>query len=325
MQSKSFAKNLIKICSHVERVAISGHKNPDYDSICSCLAMQEILRQNKTAADIILEKPLEPTFAEIVMKNHFIYVPTKQYDAVISVDTPDKKMLPANALELKEKAKYTFALDHHKDHSCYMQKTQLFEGESSACEVIFRTFEPHFTLNKRLSTIFYIGIYADTGGFVYSNTHPTTFEILSKITKFDIKPDEIVQNYFTNIKPQALEMLRRALNSVKFYEDGQIVVSALRFNDFDETKISYGDSKMIVDYTQRIDGVKVAISIFEPEKGDYHVSLRTASPDVDVSLIAKKFNGGGHVRASGMKLVGEYDKALRALINQAKSVLGLKK
>ena len=82
---------------------------------------------------------------------------------------------------------------------------------------------------------------------------------------------------------------------------------------------------MIVDYTQRIDGVKVAISIFEPEKCDYHVSLRTASPDVDVSLIAKKFNGGGHVRASGMKLVGEYDKALRALINQTKSVLGLKK
>ncbi len=325
MKTKAFAKNLLKTCSHANRVAISGHKNPDYDSICSCLAMQEILHQCDIEADIILEKPLDLAFAPVVKENKFVYEPCGEYDVVISVDTPEKNMLPSVVLGLIEQAKFTFAIDHHKDHSYYMGSAQVFEGESSACEVIFKSFEPYFSLNLRLSTIFYMGIYADTGGFVYSNTHSSTFEILSKLLVFDIHPDEIVQNYFMKINAGAFEMFRRALNSVEFYENDQIAVSALRVTDFEETKVSYGDSKLIVDYLQRIAGVKVAISVFEPEKGEYHISLRTASPDVDVSLIAKRFNGGGHTRASGLKLVGEYGKALNALLNQTKTVLGIEK
>ena len=325
MRTKAFAKNLIKICSHANRVAISGHKNPDYDSICSCLAMQEVLQQQGITADVILEKPLAPSFAPIIKENIFVFEPTNEYDIVITVDSPEKNMLPSSVIGLIEKAKFTFAVDHHKDHTYYMQSSQVFEGESSACEVVFRSFEPYFTLNVRLSTIFYMGIYADTGGFVYSNTHSSTFAILSKLLVYDIHPDEIVQNYFMQISLGAFEMFRRAIDSVKFYENGQIAVSLLKNTDFEETKVSYTDSKMIVDYLQRIAGVKVAINIFEPEKGEFHISLRTASPDVDVSLIAKKFNGGGHTRASGLKLVGEYNKLLRALLNQTKTVLGITK
>lgn len=325
MQSKSFAKTLLKRCSHAKSVAISGHKSPDYDCICSSLAMQEILRQNGIASDVLLEKPLDETFYEPIRALDFVCDSDKTYEVVISVDTPDKKMLPAIALAKRESADTTFCIDHHHDRLPYMDFTEVWAGESSACEVVFRLFEPYFKLNDYLASIFYIGIYADSGGFIYSNTHSTTFEVLSKLLKQDIKPDEIVRDCFMSVSPTAFEITKRAMNSIKFYEDGQIAVSVLRVNDFQETNALYGDSKFITNYLQRIKGVKVAISIFEPEENDFHVSLRTSCDNVDVSAIAQKFNGGGHIRASGMKLVGDYDKALRALLNQTKTVLGLKK
>lgn len=325
MQSRSFAKNLINRCSHADSVAISGHKSPDYDCICSSLAMQEILRQNGIKSDVLLEKPLDESFYEPIRSLDFVCETDKIYDVVISVDTPEKKMLPGIALAKREGAKMTFCIDHHHDKSPYMDNTEVWSGESSACEVIFRLFEPYFKLNDYLASIFYIGIYADSGGFIYSNTHASTFEVLSKLLRRDIKPDEIVRDCFMSVSPTAFEITKRAMDSVKFYENGQIAVSVLRVKDFQETNSLYGDSKSITNYLQRIKGVKVAISIFEPEAGDFHVSLRTSCDNVDVSAIAQKFNGGGHIRASGMKLVGDYEKALRALLNQTKTVLGIKK
>ncbi len=322
MQIKNFAKILLNCSSHADSVAISGHKSPDYDCLCSSIAMQEILKQNGINADILLEKPLDETFDELVRDIPYITETDKVYEVVISVDVPEKNMLPAIAQAKREGALHTFCIDHHQEKEKYMDYMQVLNGESSACEVIFRTFEPYFKLNKKLASIFYLGIYADTGGFIYSNTHSSTFTVLSKLLTQDITADELVSRAFQSVSPNSFEMTKRAMNSVKFYHNGEIAVSVLRQNDFKETNAPYGDSKAIVGYLQRIKGVKVAISIFEPDnKGDFHVSLRTGCPNVDVSKIANKFNGGGHVRASGLKLVGDYDKALNALLNQTKSVL----
>ncbi len=320
----NFAKKLLRECSHANSVAISGHRNPDYDSLCSSLALQEILAQKGIKADVFIDKALDVTFSDAVRSNEFVIENDKKYDVIISVDCPDLKMLPNAVIEKKSDA-ITFNIDHHKDNPNYMNFNYVLGGESSACEVIFRLFQKYFKLNTRLATLFYIGIFADTGGFKYSNTHATTFEILAKIASTGIKMDEIVQDCFSKITREGFEITKRAYNSIQFYENGQIVVSALRFKDFEETKAPYGDSKGVVSMLQNIAGVKVAISISEKEKGEYHISLRTACDGLDVSQIAKKFNGGGHTRASGLKMVGEYEKVLGAIINQTKNVLGLLK
>ena len=79
-------------------------------------------------------------------------------------------------------------------------------------------------------------------------------------------------------------------------------------------------------YLQNIEGVKIAISISEKVKNEYNISLRTACDDVNVSSVASRFGGGGHVRASGLTLKGDYDKALNALIMECKNQLnGTKK
>ena len=319
-----FAQNLLRLCSHAKNVAISGHKTPDYDSICSSLAMQEILRQNGIKADVILEKELDEYFYDYLRGFEYKTAGTMA-DCFIGVDISEKNRLPKLALELADNAENTFVIDHHKYESLWAKFNQVWVGESSACEVIFRTFFPHFKLNKDLAKIFYIGIYSDTGGFVYSNTKSTTFDIISKLVAFDIKPDEIVRDCFEKISSKAFEINKRAINNVSFLDEGQIAVSILRYSDYQEVGIPYSGSKFIVSYLQNVEGVKVAINVFEPEPKVYHISFRTAIDGVDVSEIASHFKGGGHMRASGITLQGDLEKSINAVVKQTEKVLGIAK
>jgi len=315
-KKKDFAQNLIDICSHVKNVAICGHITPDYDSLCSSFALQEILRQNGIKSDVLLESELDENFYDFIRQMK-VTTTAQDYEAFICVDCREKNMLPKIGLASLNKAKSTFVIDHHMGQNPWAEFNQIFVGESSACEVVFRTFEPYFKLNKKLAKIFYIGMYADTGGFIYSNVHPTTFEILAKLVKYDIKIDEIVRDCFEVVKRKAFEINKRAINSVKFYHDGDIAVSIVNYKDYQETGALYSGGKFIVSYLQNVEGVKVSINVFEREPKVFRVSLRTAVDGVDVNKIATHFKGGGHKRASGLTLMGDLNKCVTAVIKQA--------
>ena len=326
MKSSSFAKNLLKVCKNVQNVAISGHLNPDYDALGSCLSLQNILKQNGITADIILEKPLESNFEYLSANYTFVTIPTKQYDVLITVDTAELKMLPENVLAIRENAKFTFNIDHHQSNKNHAQFNFVQGETSSACEVLYYLFRKYFTLNQELASLFYIGIYADTGGFVYSNTQANTFKCLAELISTGINADKLLLQFFRGKTLTEFEMTKRAFDSVKFYDNNQIAVSVLRFKDFQDLNASLNDGKFIISYLQTLDGVKVAICVSEPKLNDFHVSLRTSADNVNVSEIAQNFGGGGHIKASGMTLKGDFDKALSALIRYVTHYLkGLEK
>lgn len=321
IKSNCFAKYLLKICKKATAVAISGHQNPDYDALGSCLAMREILRQNGIAADIILERELEPTFQNFAMGYPFVIEVEKKYDVLITVDTAEPKLLPATVLQILSAAKFTFNIDHHYSNTLYAGYNFVEGARSSACEVIYYLFRRNSALSPELAKFLYLGIYTDTGGFVYSNTQSATFECLAKLKMTGLDTDALLRDCFRTKSVAAMEVTKRAFSSLQLYHKGQILVSILREKDFLETGATLNESKFIVSYLPTVEGVRVSISVSEPTKGDFHVSLRTAFDDVDVSQIASRFGGGGHKRASGLTLKGDLDKALGALLKQTISIL----
>ncbi len=321
MRSNPFAKNLIKMCRRAKAVAISGHQNPDYDAVGSCLGLKEILRQNGIEADVVLGQELDSTFRNFAANYTFITEVKKQYDVLITVDTAELKLLPENVAAIRQNAAITFNIDHHQSNQEYAQYNYVEGFRSSACETLFYLFQKFFTLNVDLAKCLFIGIYTDTGGFVYSNTRAETFGCLAKLMSTGLEAERLLQECFRTKSRAAMEITKRAFGSLKFYHNDQILVSVLRESDFAETKANLNESKFIVSYLPTVEGVKVSISVSEPVKNDFHVSLRTAFDDIDVSQIAARFGGGGHKRASGLTLKGDFDKALNALIKQTISEL----
>ena len=320
---KTFVENLIQECRG-KNIAISGHINPDYDAIGSCLALQEILSQNGIDTDIVLGEDLDFSF-EYIKQQYSFELEKVDYDILICVDMAELKLMPERVIEIKEKAQKVFNIDHHQSNTEYADYNFVEGDVSSACEVLYYLFDGFYQLNEKLASSLYIGIYADTGGFVYSNTKSSTFECLAKLIATGLNADDLLMKCFRGKKLSAFEITRLAFNSVKFYAGGRIAVSVLRFEDFKKTGAILNESKFIVSYLPTIENVEVAICASEPVKNDFHISLRTAKEGVNVSEIAKQFGGGGHIRASGLTLKGNFEKALNALINFTKYTLENKK
>jgi phosphoesterase RecJ-like protein len=73
---------------------------------------------------------------------------------------------------------------------------------------------------------------------------------------------------------------------------------------------SWEDTDGFVDYAKSIRGIKVGLLFNEREDGSIKVSMRSKD-DVDISLIAKEFGGGGHRNAAGFELKKEEAKNIK--------------
>lgn len=313
----SFVKKLLLTCKN-KTVAITGHRSADFDCIGSCIAMHMILKQFNISSDIFVESNIDPKMLKNATNLPILTTPQKDYDVCITVDCPTQSLIPDNVLPAFSNAKTSFCIDHHISNSKYASYNYV-SNVSSACEVIYTLFAKKIKLNEQLAKNLYLGIYTDTGGFKYSNTSSKTFQVLSKLTEINFHPDEVVHNCVDLVSASAFELTKCAFNSVKFYADNKIVVSLITKQDLDNNKVDKDTSKFMQSYLQNLEGVKVAICITERTKGEFNISLRTACNDINVSLIASRFGGGGHVRASGLTLRGDYQKALNALIMEIKN------
>jgi len=84
--------------------------------------------------------------------------------------------------------------------------------------------------------------------------------------------------------------------------DGRLAVMRVTKKDFEETQANVPDTENLINIPLQIATVQVSIIIIEPrEGGPVRVSLRSKG-QVDVARFAEKFGGGGHARASGLKL-----------------------
>lgn len=318
----SFLAEFQNSLKNAKNIAIFTHKDSDHDCICSAVALQIIIEQmfNKKSTIFVDKMPSEAILLFAPHKN-FETKLKQTFDVGICVDCSDISRLCEDNLKVFANCKKTFNIDHHKDNTEFANFNYVKRGFSSCCEVLFWLFEKHFTLTKELAKAFYAGILMDSGMFCYNSANHKTLLCASKILKSFPEAKEGFFVCFGIAGFENFSITKRAFDSIRFYENNQIAVSILQRKDFEECKCNREDGKFIVSYLQNISGVKIAISISEDTQNEWRISLRTPFQDIDVSKIAHKFNGGGHKQASGLTLKGNLEKALKALVLEAKKEL----
>ena len=88
---------------------------------------------------------------------------------------------------------------------------------------------------------------------------------------------------------------------MEFYENGKICVVTVSNEYANSNDIKEEDLNGLAQVPRTVSGVEVGVLISEINKGTVKVSLRS-DEYVDVSKIAEKFGGGGHIRASGIRI-----------------------
>ena len=99
---------------------------------------------------------------------------------------------------------------------------------------------------------------------------------------------------------------REILDELKQYKNNKISMVTVRYAQIERLGVDENELGGLTAITRRIAGTVVGITVREKSDGEIKISLRSQQeyplPDFDVSKVAGKFGGGGHVRAAGLSM-----------------------
>ncbi|MGN1267395.1 MAG: bifunctional oligoribonuclease/PAP phosphatase NrnA, partial [Dorea sp.] len=116
-------------------------------------------------------------------------------------------------------------------------------------------------------------------------------------------------------------ILGHALLESQLYLGGKCIVSCVSESAMEFYGVKAKDLEGIVSQLRNTEGAEVAVFMYEMEKDVYKVSLR-ASDYADVSAVAQRFGGGGHVKAAGVTMSGSAKDIQEQLLEQIELQLG---
>lgn len=282
-------------------VLVGTHNNPDGDGIGSMLALNYAFKKSGITADLFCQDPppAELNFLPYWHKIKTNY-PQKRYDVIVALDYGD---FNRTGIVLEPENIYTplITIDHHSAgrHRGHIQVID--PTLSSTSEIIYHFFRGNnIGIDNNIATCLLTGIFTDTGGFRHSNTSRGVLEIVGELLSKGGDLNKITLNA-QGIKSQKYSRLwGEILNSLNFIEGIGMVFAIVTQDQLRRYNTSKENLDGIANMMCAIPETKFSLFLVEEPNGNLRGSLRSEEfKKVDVSQIAKIFNGGGHKLASG--------------------------
>ena len=308
-------QKLIDALSRHRRVLITTHVRPDGDACGTAVAMALGLRHHQIKSEVLLLSNLPPKYAFIFDENRIkhhnaetAWPPLDSYDALLVVDTGTWSQLPGLRDRLGGWNKPRLILDHHLTQEDWadvmLVQTDAAAAGEIAAEVLHRWKVP---LTKPIATALFLAIASDTGWFQFSNTRPATLRLAADLMEAGVDTDPMYQHLYQNERAERLALQTLAQDSLELLHHGRLAVMKVLKTDFQQTGSAVSDTENLINIPLQIRSVQVSILLIEPPEGSpIRVSLRSKG-QVDVARFAEQFGGGGHARASGLKIPGSVE------------------
>lgn len=311
-----------------ENIVVCCHVSPDGDAVGSILGWTEVLKlMGKEPLMVVPDQYPDylqwlPNTEKIVRydkRSDYVDMVLKIADLVFCMDFNTFSRTDAMADVLKNCQAPVVLIDHHLDPNIRCEICVSHPEMSSTCELVFRVawqmgvFE---RLGRHFAAAVYCGMMTDTGGFTYNSSSPDIYFIISQLLTKRINKDKIYRNVFHNYSESRLRLVGHVLcNRLVVDAERHAAYYTLSREDQKAFHFVKGDSEGIVNMPLQIKGLRLSISLREDTSKDHviNVSLRSVDDFPCNSMAADFFNGGGHLNASGGKLHGTLDEAVKVV------------
>lgn len=309
-----------------ETIAIMPHMAADGDALGSSFALAQVLWSMGKKVKVILEEDV-PLIYNFLPGSNFstVYdsennIETDNYDMVAAIDCGDMERLGSRK-KLFSKSARTVNLDHHPTNTKFALQNYVDVESSATGEIIFRLLE-HLGQKpgKDVAISLYVALMTDTGGFRYSNTTPATHRIAAELITQGVDVAGVAQKVFDTTSFGKVKLTGAALQTLELFENGMVAIMAVTNGMIAKSGAREEDSDGIINMARNIRGVEVAAMLRQLESGEIKVNLRSNNR-VDVSLIAKKYTGGGHKKAAGFTSEGNLEDIKNMLLTDIKEAL----
>jgi phosphoesterase RecJ-like protein len=288
-----------------QRFLLTTHEGPDGDALGSLLAMHRLLEQLGKDSVMFLaakEFPLPIEYRFLPLEEVFHEPPADMADrTVVFLDCGNIDRMPVDFL--RSDGTHVINIDHHHDNTRFGDVNLVDVDASCTAEIIYELTGLLGTeITAEMALALYVALITDTGRFMYENTDARTHRVAAALIEAGVNVDDTYRRLFERVPVEKLRLVARALEGIELHCDGALVTTYISASDYEATGATEEMTEGIIDHLRSVEGAKVAAVIRDlPSRGPNarKVSLRSSGGEVDVSAIARKGGGGGHMRAAG--------------------------
>ncbi len=298
------------------------HRNPDADAVGSAFALKQVLEDLGSRAWCVCESELPERLRFLTNGVQSSVLPESipedfENIRVISVDSA----APSQLGELNDLYGdcVDMMIDHHEMGWPYADY-YIPPHAAATGEIVFDIVkrlanEGLVEVTESLCTALYAAISADTGCFRFSNVTPETHLRAAKLMASGIDCAAINLRLFDTFSMGQLRARAAGISNLHLHADGKIAVITFPYALKAALGLEDSDLDTLVDVARSLHGVKIAVSIRQPEtEGVFRASVRS-SCDYDVSALCVEFGGGGHTKAAGCTIeAADCDEAMQKLV-----------
>jgi len=306
----------IELINKSDNIYICSHVQPDGDNIGSTLGLYMAISKIKERVYVIKSDDI-PSDYKFLPNSHVFkeYDTNSDVDLFISLDSSDIERLGPGK-ELLRKAKKVINIDHHVTNDNFGDINIVLPDASATGEIVYKFIKRlDVDIDKDIATCLYTGISTDTGRFMYSNTTYETHLIISDLLKTGIDLNSININLYQNRSIERTKLFLEVLYNMEFFLDNKVAVAIVTQQMMEKNNAKLEDTEGIVSFMRDTGPIEVACLLKEISENEVKVSLRSKRY-VDVSEIALKFDGGGHVRAAGCTIYDTMDNVKNIVLDE---------
>ncbi len=300
-------------------ILITSHARPDGDSVASQLALALALRQLGKSVDILNADPCPPNYRSLP-GIELLRVGRRaegRFDALVVLECNNLERTEIENLE----GYPTVNIDHHPVNDQFGLLNWVDASASAVGEMLFHLFGAMpLRLTPEIAANLYTAILTDTGSFQFSNTRAETFRVAAELVSAGADPGRIAQTVLMSQAESRLRLLARLLGTLELDDGRGVAWVTLDRKMLEETGAAENDTEGLANYPLSVDGVQVCAFFREVDPRSYRVSLRSKG-DLDVSRLARRFGGGGHRNAAGLKLDGDYGEIRDLIVRELQALI----
>ena len=314
---------VVKTIKKYNSFLVTSHINPDGDAVGSQFALALLLKQAGKKVVIVDDEKIPSKYdflGKWIPVDKLVRKPN--FKVAIILDSSNLNRLGRVASLLSPEKKIV-NIDHHLSNENFGDVNWVDTGAGAVGEMIYRLYKKmNCRIENKNALSIYTAILTDTGSFRYANTSSNTHRIAGRLLECGVEPGFIAGRLYEVNSLASMKLLEMALSTIKIVKDDARIAWLCVTNDMlNRANADFEDTEDFVNYARSLQGVEIAIFFSETKvKNEIKVSLRSTGA-VDVNLIAKKFGGGGHSRASGCRIKGSLGRVIKKVVSKVRGEL----
>ena len=319
-------KSLHNTINSSARILLSTHENPDGDGLGSATAVYHYLTKIGKDCRLIIISDLPKEYQFLNLDNiietydsnlHDDWI--SQADLAIIFDVGDFNRLRQVGEKISANSIKAINFDHHPDLKDKRFSDNYIQIAAAATGEMVYDFLKSVNVNLTLAMAngIYTAVMTDTGSFCYSNTNQKCHQIAIECLDVGVNTSQIYQTVYENRTAGQVKLLAGIINNLNFSDNHELAWFSIIQKMMKNANAINKDIDGFSDFVRSIQGVEVALMVFENTNGTCRINFRSKGKYI-INTIAKSLGGGGHKFAAGAMKNGDLEDVLNDVLTETR-------